>query len=216
MNTQQKSDPADPKPLDPLSGSTRTNSFGGWATYVVGMASGVGFAVLLYLALSLDLSRQLLGFLLAVGCASLILLLGVNWWQRNTRRKIQEAVQNFPTQMEAFGQKVMRLPQLTDAERREVAANLVGVAKLILSAAVGAWSLFRAFTFLAAILTASISIAVFVATYMQVERLDVQNQLAESGRRSALILELTVLKECRERGGRRVQGVDSGRIEDVF
>lgn len=156
---------------------------------LVGVALGIAASAIGFLHVSLDLSRYALSAFLIVAAAGLIAVVGLVFISYRVQERLGTGHQLLGALLESAYTAVV-----SDGEPRATAlARLREAGVTVGTAALTAFATLRAFGFLFAAITVAVSSAILVATLMQVDRLDQQNQLSEASRRAALINELTAL-----------------------
>lgn len=161
-----------------------------WVAALCGLALGVAVTTIFFLNISLELSRYVLSGFVILAIASLISLFCIIWYSSHQRRKlgnISKQVGNVVGEIATLSEK--GIAGLDESDQ----AKLASKAEVVVQYAVSIFATLRAFGFVFGAATVAVSAAILVATLMQVDRLDSQNQLAEASRRSALINELTAI-----------------------
>lgn len=161
----------------------------GWAGIAVGAAIGIVATVLFFLNLSLDVTRYTLGALFTVGVGAILAIVGLLVYSGRLRRDLDLR----PDQVSKLISEYLTIRQQdeppTSDQQDALQTKLYQVGQYLVSIV----ATIRAFGFLFGAATVAVSAAILVATLMQVERLDQQNQLSEASRRAALINELTAI-----------------------
>lgn len=161
-----------------------------WIGALVGTAIGIAGTTLFYLSISLDVTRYFLSGFITLAIAAVISLVGVLWFSSKQRRAVgdlSEKISGILLEWSTVREK--GLAALDESKKREIKSNFQSLTQFLVSVL----ATIRAFGFVFGAATISVSAAILVATLMQVDRLDSQNQLSEASRRSALINELTAI-----------------------
>ena len=157
---------------------------------ICGIALGIVVSVIFFLSLSLSVARYSLSIFLVFSIAAVLAFIGLFFYSQ----KINEQISGPPNPKlralldSALAPHARKLG--FDDQEFDSAKDSIGAIGRYLVAIVGT---FRAFGFIFAAMTIAVSSAILIATLMQVDRLDQQNQLAEASRRAALINELTAI-----------------------
>jgi hypothetical protein len=159
------------------------------ATLLLGVTLGVAGTAIAFLHLSLDLSKYALSAFLILAIGSLIAVIGLALFSSYMRHRLDDGPKLLVQLLESIHAAVVE----KDSNRETALANLKGIGVSVVTTVLTTLATIRAFGLLFAALTVAVSAAILVATLMQVERLDQQNQLVEASRRAALINELTAL-----------------------
>lgn len=158
-------------------------------TLILGLIIGFSAAAIGFLNVSLDLSKYALSAFLILSSGCLISVVGLALFSYYVRGRLGSGFILFSQTIESIHKAYAGQGASREAAIGELKKTGSSVAKAFFSTI----ATIRFLGFLFATLTVSVSAAILVATLMQVERLDQQNQLAEASRRAALINELTAL-----------------------
>ena len=157
---------------------------------LAGVAFGVAATSIFFLNLSLGVTRYTLSALIILSLAGLVGLIGLSWFSVRVKQRIDAIpIESHRLILDFVLLRRKRPSELTDGEHAKLEEAITGVAGYVFSV----FAIVRSFGFVFAAITVSVSAAILIATLMQVERLDQQNQLAEASRRAALINELTAI-----------------------
>ena len=202
MTTEEDQHPEAPRSLQQAEGWNRFLPSG---TLILGMALGAALCVLIYFFIKIELTWYILG---ALGALSLGLFVGAfltqYWYRRQLHlnpsqtqhylQTTQTTAQQLLLQFLALRQAKNQDPQETAQALGETLTPMLPIAKRGLQLGLAFMARVWAFGAFIAVMTVMVSVAICLVTYMQVERLDVQNRrldqqtyLQEAERRSALV-----------------------------
>ncbi|MES9853629.1 MAG: pentapeptide repeat-containing protein [Candidatus Thiodiazotropha sp. L084R] len=157
---------------------------------VFGVALGMAVTIIFYLNLSLSVTRYTLSGFLIFSVAGVIAFVGLAWYSNKLKNNLNKLpVTSIQHLLDSYLSKHAKEIEIDDNDYQSIKRITTESVKYIISMI----ATLRAFGFVFASITIAVSAAILIATLMQVERLDQQNQLAEASRRAALINELTAI-----------------------
>ncbi len=155
-----------------------------------GIALGIVISIIFFLSMSLSVARYSLSLFLIFSVASVLAFVGLYFYSQHIQEKISDSTSpESRALLDSIFASHAKVLGLGEQEFDSVKSSISVTAKYVLSVL----GTFRAFGFVFAAMTVAVSSAILIATLMQVERLDQQNQLVEASRRAALINELTAI-----------------------